>query len=290
MSARVHVVGYFSIDRIDAGGSSFEGVPGGAALYAALAASAAGASVALYAKAGDDFRDEWLAQLVARGIDMTGVTRAEGATRRARLAYGADDRRASAHHGELTWWTRTLELAPAPPVAPDATDVVALMAVPGEVAEAAIAAAGRSSARVTMDTSGAFAKRERDALLARAARVHVFAPSVEETRILHPGLAEDAAALRLAGSGCDVLHKRGPDGAFAVRARAADGVRLPAPPAVPRDPTGAGDSVVGALAAGLAAGRDFVAAARAALDFGARCVGGLGPSAFGFEFKETASP
>jgi sugar/nucleoside kinase (ribokinase family) len=290
MSAQVHVVGYFSIDRIDAGGAVVDGVPGGAALYAALAANAAGASVVLHANAGEDFRDEWLAQLAARGIDLSGVARAQGPTRRARLDYHADDRRVSGHHGEAAWWERTRDLAPTPPKAPAAADVVALMAVPGAVADAALAAAGRASARVTMDTSAAFAGRERNGLLARAAAVHAFAPSVEETRLLLPGLGDDDAALRLAGAGCNVLHKRGPEGAFAVRARAAAGTRLPAPRAEPRDPTGAGDSVVGALAVGIAAGDDFVAAAGAALAYGARCVGGLGPAAFGFDFGGSPSP
>lgn len=290
MSARVHVVGYLSIDRIEHGGRSVDGVPGGAALYGALAANAAGAPVKLYAIAGDDFRDEWLAQLAERGIDISAMRRADGPTRRARLAYGAGDRRMSAHHGEAEWWRRTHALAPPPP-SPDAGDIVALMAVPGDAADASIAAARSASARVAMDTSAAFADREPAAILARAAAVFAFAPSAEETRVLYPGLDDDTAALRLAATGCNILHKRGPAGAFAVRAGAGSGLRLPAPPVVePRDPTGAGDATVGALAAALAGGAEFVAAAGAALEFGARCVRGLGPAAFGFDYEGMSAP
>lgn len=287
MTGRVHVVGYLSIDRIEAGGRAMEGVPGGAALYAALAARAAGATVALHAAAGEDFSEAWLEQLAARGIDLAGVARKAGPTRRARLAYGPRDARASAHYAEAAWWERTRALAPSPPATVGGGDIVALMAVPDGVADATLAAARGAGARIAMDTSAAFATDGRDAVLARAAMVDCFAPSLEETRLLHPGLDDDAAAVRLAASGCDVLHKRGPAGAYAVAARADRGVRLPAPKTDLCDPTGAGDSTVGALAAGLAAGADFVVAATAALAFGARCVSGIGPSALGLDFKET---
>jgi hypothetical protein len=47
--------------------------------------------------------------------------------------------------------------------------------------------------------------------------------------------------------------------------------------------------VLGALAAALAAGVGLPGAAQSALAWGARCVGGLGPSALGLapEFEET---
>jgi sugar/nucleoside kinase (ribokinase family) len=289
MSGTVHIVGYLSIDRIETGGAAGDDVPGGAALYAALGARAAGAAVVLHAMAGNDFRAEWLQQAADLGIDLVGVVQRPSPTRRARLAYRADESRDNAHHGQEIWWERTQALAPAVPTTLAAGNTVALMAVPSEIAARTLAAAAHVGARVVMDTSAAFATREHDAVRANAARAHIFAPSAEETRHLCPDRNDDDAAFELAALGCSVLHKRGAAGAFAVAARAATGLRLAAPPAMLRDPTGAGDAVAGALAAGTAAGLDFVAAARAALQIGARCVSGWGPAALGLHFEGSAA-
>ena len=59
-------------------------------------------------------------------------------------------------------------------------------------------------------------------------------------------------------------------------------LHLAAPAAEIVDPTGAGDATVGALAALLAAGTDFMAASRAALLVGALTVSDIGPAALGF--------
>lgn len=289
MTGSVHVVGYLSIDRIETGSAAGDDVPGGAALYAALGARAAGAAVVLHAMAGEDFRTEWLQQAANLGIDLAGVVRCASPTRRARLAYRADESRENAHHGQDVWWARTQALAPTIPATFAAGDTVALMAVPSDVAARTLAAAAHAGARTIMDTSAAFATREREAVCANAAKAHSFAPSAEETRHLCPDRNDDDAAFALAALGCNVLHKRGAAGAFAVAARAATGLRLAAPPATLRDPTGAGDAVAGALAAGIAAGLDFVAAARAALQIGARCVGGWGPAALGLRFEGSAA-
>jgi ribokinase len=289
MSGTVHVVGYLSIDRIETGSAAGDDVPGGAALYAALGARAAGAAVVLHAMAGNDFRAEWLQQTADLSIDLAGVVQRPSPTRRARLAYRTDESRDNAHHGQEIWWERTQALAPAVPTTLAAGNTVALMAVPSDIAARTLAAAANAGARVVMDTSAAFATRERDAVRANAARAHIFAPSAEETRHLCPNRYDDDAAFELAALGCSVLHKRGAAGAFAVAARAATGLRLAAPPAMLRDPTGAGDAVAGALAAGTAAGLDFVAAARAALQIGARCVGGWGPAALGLHFEGSAA-
>jgi sugar/nucleoside kinase (ribokinase family) len=114
----------------------------------------------------------------------------------------------------------------------------------------------------------------------------VFAPSLEETRILEPGRDDDEAALALAARGCPVLQKRGAAGAVLARDGLSPLLRLPAPaPSAIVDTTGAGDSVLGALAAGLSAHKDLTDAARDALAWGARCVGGLGPSALGLRVE-----
>lgn len=275
---RVSVVGYLSIDSIATPGGRHDDVPGGAALYAALGAHAAGADVTLHATAGEDFPQAWLDAVARLGIDVGAVQRRDGPTRRARLSHARDGTRASVHHREDAWWQRTAVLAP---VAPDrfAADVVAMAAMPIAALRVVFARARADGATTVIDTSEAFARRDGQDLLALLTQVDVFAPSREETRILLPGLSDDAAALALARGGCRILQKRGADGAMAV----ADGrtTTLAAPPTDVVDPTGAGDATVGALAAHLAAGVPFLAAAGQALAIGARAVSAPGPAALG---------
>ena len=279
---RVHVVGYLSIDRLVLDGRSIEDVPGGGALYAALAARGAGAEVVLHACAGTDFSAAWLERLAALGIDIAGVVPRAMPTRRARLAYVDDERRDSAHFAEAAWWESTRALAPCLAGAPAGDDVIAMPPVPGTILSAVCDQARAVGARVVADTSAAFARIDGDALRASLPALAAFAPSLEETRILAPGMSDDEAALALAAQGCAVLQKRGAAGAVLARDGAAALLHLPAPAAAKVvDTTGAGDSVLGAMAAGLCANRDLVVAARDALAWGARCVAGLGPSALG---------
>lgn len=281
---RVHVVGYLSIDRLVLAGRDIDGVPGGGALYAALAARCAGAAVALHACAGADFPAAWLDRLAALGIDVAGVGRVARPSRRARLAYRDAERRDSAHFAEAAWWESTRALAPRLAVHPAAGDVIAVPPVGADRLTIVCAQARASGARVVADTSAAFAQADGTALRAALPDLAVFAPSIEETRILMPGYEDDDAALALAALGCPVLQKRGAEGAVLALDPQAPLQRLAAPAAgAVVDTTGAGDSVLGALAAGLCAGADIAAAARAALASGARCVGGIGPSALGLD-------
>ena len=283
---RVHVVGYLSIDRIVLDGRSIEDVPGGGALYAALAARGAGAEVALHACAGTDFRAAWLDRLATLGIDISGIARCAVPTRRARLAYVDDERRDTAHFAETAWWESTRALAPRLAAVPERGDVIAVPPVPARILAMICAQARAAGARVVADTSAAFAGVDGDALRAAMPALAVFAPSLEETRILEPGRDDDEAALALAARGCPVLQKRGAAGAVLARDGLSPLLRLPAPaPSAIVDTTGAGDSVLGALAAGLGAHTDLTDAARDALAWGARCVGGFGPSALGLRVE-----
>jgi len=289
--ARVHVVGYLSIDRLVRDGRSVEDVPGGGALYAALAARGAGAAVVLHACAGTDFRTAWLDRLAALGIDISGVVPRAVPTRRARLAYVDDERRSSAHFAEAAWWESTRALAPRLGHAPAGDDVIAMPPVPGDILSAVCDQARAVGARVVADTSAAFARIDGEILRATLPMLVAFAPSLPETRILAPGPSNDEAALALAAQGCPVLQKRGAAGAVLARDGIASLLHIPAPAAAAVvDTTGAGDSVLGALAAGLCANKDLVVAAREALAWGARCVAGLGPSALGLAGDIAGAP
>jgi sugar/nucleoside kinase (ribokinase family) len=274
---RVIVAGYLSMDRIVTDTERFSDVPGGAALYAALGARAAGAEVMLAAAAGEDWPEAWTQALAGRGIDVSQVQRRTGATRRARLVYGPADARHSVHHGQAAWWERTAALAP-PRIAASPDDVVVAAPMPASRLARLIEEAGE--ARVVADTSEAFARAEGEALLALLPRLAVFAPSAAEVALLAEGDAASLVALC-----ATIVEKRGGEGVV-VHRRDADAVRIAAPATTVVDATGAGDATVGALAASVARGRDVIEAARRAVAIGSLCVSGAGPEALGFAWRE----
>ena len=286
--ARLRVVGYLSLDTLQAAGAASEPVPGGAALYAALGARHAGATVSLEALVGDDYPQPWLEALNALGIDVSRVQRRTGPTRTTALQYDGDGRRASPHFREPIWWERTRVLAPV--VGDDLGQVDAVVACPMPVdsLSALLQRAAAAGVPVVADTSEAFVSDNPQRLLQLTGQLAVFAPSREETRLLLPEYDDDDAAAFLARHGVHILHKRGAQGAVAVTARGTATVRIPAPPAMVVDPTGAGDATVGALAARWAAGSDFLDAAKAALAIGALTTTCVGPAALGLVFRQPA--
>ena len=281
---RICVIGYLSIDTITTDGEVVADVPGGAALYAALGALALGGQVALIACAGEDYPGVWLEQMAALGIDISHVRRKSGPTRRARLATFAGGDRQSAHHGETLWWDRTEALAPELPGDLRA-DCISLAPMPPELAMRAVRS---TNVPVTADTSAAFAKADRVALISLVRQLSCFAPSLEETRILLPGLSDSMALRYLAATGPDVVQKRGAAGMCVCAARQGLIRRVRSPEAVEVDATGAGDATVGALAVGLARGLPLRSAAEQAAGIGARAVTGHGPSALGFTWDQTS--
>lgn len=277
----VLAAGYFSIDRIELPESVHDSVPGGAALYAALGARFAGASASIAATVGDDYPVAWTEALQRLGIGTTRVTHGTGITRRAGLKHFQNGARTSAHHRDAAWWERTQALAPRIPAELDGISALALGPMPMDLLDAFVAAAQGRVPIIVADTSAAFAAADTPMLLSILPRLGVFAPSCEETRLLFPGQSDDEAAHALARCGVHVLQKRGSDGALAVMAGAQHAVRIAAWPATVCDPTGAGDATLGALAAHLAFGLPFPAAAQAALKAGSKAVSAVGPSGLG---------
>ncbi len=290
MKAKVLVVGYLSIDEIGTPQGRFAPVPGGAALYAALGVRHAGAQASICACVGDDYPRDWLHAMSELGVDLSHVSSRPGPSRRALISHALDGQRSSANHAQDSWWQRTRALVPLLPDALD--DITAVVACPMPVAQlgALLDAAQRHKLAVIADTSEAFASEETDSLLALLPCLRVFTPSREETRLLLPGLEDEEAAIKLASLGIDVLQKRGADGAFAVVAGASSGMLIPAQRGIRvTDPTGAGDSTIGALAAYLAQGRGFLQAVAPALLTGSHCVTGIGPSTLGFPLAAARS-
>jgi ribokinase len=281
----VWIVGYLSLDEIVVEGRVHRDVPGGAALYAALGAVAAGAAPVLVAARGPDFPAPVLDGLRDAGVDLSGVAPGAHPTRRARLAHDADGRRASPHYARPEWHAATAALVPPLAPAQPRPAVAVLTAMPAADLARELAWATAQGAAVVVDTSEAFAAREPDALLALAARADLFAPSREETRLLCPGLDDDAALVALAGRCRCVVQKRGAEG-LALRSPAHPaGLRAAARAAPVVDPTGAGDACVGALGAGLARRLDDPALLALASEVAARAVAGIGPAGLGLTWE-----
>ena len=286
-SPRITVAGYLSLDTIVCPYGTYEDVPGGAALYAALGASAAGARVRLRASLCDDFPVLWLEALASAGIDLDGLEPASGATRRGHLedreaSHERVTRRTSPHHLEPEWWARTRDLAPTPCGHP--ADVVVCTAMPVDCLVRHAEAARSLGARVVADTSEAYAAAEGEALLAALPRLDLFAPSREEVRLLFPGRDDEAAQRALEARCPEVVQKRGPDGMWWSRA----GHPLFREPSHAReiaDSTGAGDAAVGALAAGLARALPVPELLREASAIAACAAGMVGPLGLGLDLE-----
>ena len=284
---RVTVAGFLSLDTITCPYGTFEGVPGGAALYAALGARAAGARVRLRAALCDDFPAVWLDALDAAGIDLGGLEPATGTTRRARLedrdaCHERATRRASPHHRDPQWWARTRDLAPAP--CPHPADVVVATAMPVECLLRHIETARTLGARIVADTSEGIAAAQGQALLAALPRLDLFAPSREEVHLLFPGVDDEAAQRALDARCPQVVQKRGPEGMWWSSA-GRPVYREPSHAREIADSTGAGDAAVGALAAGLARGLQATDLLREASLISAHAARMVGPLGLGLDLE-----
>ena len=289
---RVTVAGYLSLDTIVCPCGTYEDVPGGGALYAALGAWAAGGRVRLHASLCADFPALWLDALAAVGIDLDGLEPAAGATRRARLedreaSHDRVTRRSTPHHRDPAWWTRTRDLAPSP--CPHPADVVVATAMPADCLARHVEAARTLGARVVADTSEAYAAAAGAALLALLPRLDLFAPSREEVRLLLPELDDEAAQRALDARCPQVVQKRGPDGMWWSSA----GRPIHREPSRAReiaDSTGAGDAAVGALASGLARGLAVPELLREASAVAACAAGMVGPLGLGLDLERGKGP
>jgi ribokinase len=270
----VIVVGSINVDLVVAverlpapgetvSGGTFARHGGGKGANQAVAAARVGAQVKIVGAVGDDeLGEQALAELAAEGVDVDAVARLEGvATGVAAIVVDAAGENqiavASGANAEVDPEHVTAALHERLAGAPGA------VLLTHELPDAALAAGAEAAAAAgwTVVLNPAPAREIAAAVLAAGP---LLTPNASEAESL-TGERDPAAAARAlyARTGAAVLVTLGAQGALLFDGGEPE--RLPAQAVKAVDTTGAGDTVNGALAAELAAGRELAAAARFAL-------------------------
>jgi ribokinase len=264
MAARVVVVGSINVDlvvaveRLPAAGETVAGGRfaqhgGGKSANQAVAAARLGAAVTLVGAVGSDaMGDEAVEALEAEGVDVAGIARVDAPTGVALIVVDArgENQIAVASGANAVLELPALELS---------GDGVVLLGheVSAEVVETAARAANTAGWPVVLNPAPA--RDLPDAELA------VLTPNASEAAQLTGEDEPEAAARTLVEqTGAAVLITLGARGALLLEP-GEEPQLLPATNVNVVDTTGAGDTVNGALAAELAAGRSLADAARFAL-------------------------
>lgn len=240
------VVGSPAYDDVQTPVESRRDLLGGAATYFALAARLYG-SVSIVGVVGDDFRDDDLALLRDKAIDVSGVGRARGRSFRWRGRYDEGLRTAETVNTEIGVvrdWRPMIDARSA------ASDAAFLANSLPEIQRTALTQIA-GVPLVGIDTMIEWIERRRPAVLSVFAAAAVAFVNEAEAAALFPGdpLAS-ARRIRELGPRAVVL-KRGDRGAVLITAT--DERRVGAfPVPVVRDPTGAGDAFAGGFLGHLA--------------------------------------
>jgi ribokinase len=276
---RVVVVGSVNVDLVvsvgrlprageTVAGGTFARYGGGKGANQAVAAARLGAAVAIVGAVGaDEMGEEALAELAGEGIDVDHVARLDGVpTGVAAIVVdeAGENQIAVASGANAALDAQTVEPALAALLTGDPEPGVVLLG--NEVPEAAVAAGLRAAAAAGwLAVLNPAPARASEGALGGV----VLTPNADEARALAGEDDVEAAARAIAArTSAPVLVTLGGDGALLLDGH--DMQRLPAPPVEVVDTTGAGDTVNGALAAELAAGRPLADAVRFALAAAAR--------------------
>jgi len=241
------VVGSLAYDDVRTPDATREGVLGGAASYFAMAASLY-APVRLVGVVGDDFRDEDVARLRERGIDLAGLERRHGRSFRWTGTYDFALDTAETINTDLgvfgDWRPHV------PPSFAD-SDFVFLANIHPEIQLATLAQVKAPKA-VALDTMNYWIEHARDALVRTMSKVDIVSINEGEARQLCETFSIVRAAREILALGPKVLVvKRGEHGATLFTRSA-----MFLAPAYPLeevvDPTGAGDTFAGGFMGYLA--------------------------------------
>jgi sugar/nucleoside kinase (ribokinase family) len=243
------VVGSVALDDIEAPAGSAKSVLGGAASYCSVAASYFVKTRAV-GVTGDDFPQEHLDFLASRGVDLAGVTRAQGRTFRWGGRYHANLNQRDTLFTELGVFEHFDPVLP--PSWLDTEWVFLANIQPG--LQRGVLEQVRAPRFSAMDTMNFWIEGARAELEKTLARVGGLVINDDEARQLtgESNLVRAADAIRALGPST-VIVKRGEHGALLF-----DHEGVFAAPAFPlrevQDPTGAGDSFAGGFMGSLAAG------------------------------------
>lgn len=229
--------------------------PGGAVLYAALAASLCGVRVGVASWLGDDYPAAALEALAARGVDLDGVLRLGGPALRSWLLYEGR-RRQVIHRLDRPTHAAVSPTADQIPEAWRSARAFHLAPMPFELQRGLVQALGRQSgALVTIDPYLAVRADTLEAWRGVLAEVDALFLSEDELEL--EGAREDPlpALRRLAGGRLrQVVFKRGRAGGMVYDTTSDCAVEWTARAAAVVDPTGAGDAFAGGVLAGWLAG------------------------------------
>jgi sugar/nucleoside kinase (ribokinase family) len=280
MAESLLVVGSIAFDDLDMPSGQYRDVLGGSATYASLAASLLlRGGVRAVGVVGTDFSPALVTQLAERGIDTSGIERAEGRTFRWHGRYSADLASRTTLDTQLNVFA---DFSPKVPPTHRASSFLFLGNIHPTLQLGVLEQVPRARF-VAADTMNFWIEREPSELGRMLQRIDLLVVNDEEARQLTGihNLVRAAADIRKRGPKALVI-KRGEFGALLFDAGGTFFV-----PAYPLedvlDPTGAGDSFAGGLMGYLAASAEHTSASalRRAMFFaaalGSFCVEGVGP-------------
>jgi sugar/nucleoside kinase (ribokinase family) len=248
----VLIVGSMALDDLELPTSSAKNVVGGAATYAAYAASLF-APARIVAVVGEDFSQKDIDSLGKRGIDTTGVERVKGKTFRWAGRYGANLASRVTLDTQLNVFA---DFQPKLPASYRSSEYLLLANIHPALQLQVLDQVDRPK-MVFADTMNFWIEGQPDLLAQVLSRVDVLCINDEEARLLsgvHP--LPQAGRMIMKMGPKRIIIKRGDNGAMLMDERGMFWV-----PAVPlddaTDPTGAGDSFAGALVGYLAATGDL---------------------------------
>jgi sugar/nucleoside kinase (ribokinase family) len=246
------VVGSVAYDTVRTPFGEAREVLGGSATYFAAAASFF-APVSVVAVVGEDFREEEIAFLRERGVDLTGLERRPGRTFRWWGEYGFDLNEAKTLETQLNVFA---EFRPQIPQAYQEREIVFLANIDPDLQREVLTQV-RAPLLVAADTMNFWIQGKYEPLRETLKQVQVLIINDAETRMLakEPNLVRAAKEILTWGPRSLVVKR----GEYGVLAFGSDGWF--AAPALPLeevfDPTGAGDSFAGGFLGFLASTRNF---------------------------------
>ena len=254
-AAPVLIVGSMAFDDLELPSGSEKNVVGGAATYAAYSA-ALFAPVQIVGVVGSDFPDATLNDLVAHGVDVTGVEKAPGKTFRWVGRYAANLASRETLDTQLNVFA---DFRPKLPASYTSTPFVLLGNIHPAL-QLEVLAQIKKPRLVAADTMNFWIEGERKVLGEMLAKIDLLIINDEELRLLAEDHNVKRAARKVLGMGPKrLIVKRGECGAMLFDDHGA--FFAPAYPLENEvDPTGAGDTFAGALMGYLANGGELDAA------------------------------